>query len=67
MKDNKHSKEDVLKFMQAVLPQLEKLDYVERYAWFIAEENNPKLGTSALFDLKGNLTELGEFYANFTK
>ena len=67
LKDNKHSKEDVLKFMQAVLPQLEKLDYVERYAWFIAEENNPKLGTSALFDLKGNLTELGEFYANFTK
>lgn len=66
-KDNEHSEKDVLKFMKAVLPRLEKLDFVERYAWFHAKQSDPKLGPSALFDDTGELTKLGEFYSSFSK
>lgn len=67
VKDNKNSPQDVLKFMKEVLPRLDKLDFVERYAWFSSDDTNPNLGTSALFDESGKLTELGEFYANHKK
>jgi hypothetical protein len=65
LKDNKHSPRDVLKFMKDVLPELEKLDFVERYAWFPGKPGDARLGNSALFDKDGELTKLGEFYANF--
>lgn len=65
LRENKHTPEDVLEFMEDVLPELEKLDFVERYAWFPAKHGDPKLGPSALFDARGELTELGEFYAKF--
>jgi hypothetical protein len=55
----------VLKFMEDVLPRLEKLLFVERYAWFPAKHGDPKPGHSALFDTHGKLTEPGEFYAKF--
>ena len=64
-KDNEHSPEEVLRFMKAVLPELEELDFVERYAWFNANADHPKLGPSALFDAQGKLTALGEYYASF--
>ena len=64
-KDIAQSPEDVLRFMKQVLPKLERLDFVERYAWFHAPSDHPKLGSSALFDELGELTELGEFYASF--
>ncbi len=64
-KDIEHRPQDVLTFMKLVLPKLEKLDFVERYAWFHAPPNHPKLGASALFDAKGELTELGKFYSSF--
>jgi hypothetical protein len=67
IKDNKQSETDVLRFMRAVLPQLERLDYVERYAWFTAPVDDPALGTSALFHKDGTLTKLGEYYAKFKK
>lgn len=66
-KDIEHSPEDVLNFMKKVLPKLEQLDFVERYAWFHAAPNHPKLGSSALFDDNGELTELGEFYSSFSE
>lgn len=66
-KDIEHRPEEVLRFMKAVLPKLEKLDFVERYAWFNATPDHPKLAASALFDKGGKLTELGEFYASFGK
>lgn len=66
-KDNEQSPKEVLRFMKAVLPKLERLDFVERYAWFHAAPDHPKLGSSALFDEKGELTELGEFYSSFSK
>lgn len=67
LEENKHSPRDVLKFMEDVLPELEKLDFVERYAWFPAKAGDAKLGHSALFDKDGKLTELGEFYAKFNQ
>lgn len=65
LKDNRHSPRDVLEFMEDVLPELEKLDFVERYAWFPGKPGDPRLGHSALFDKQGNLTELGQFYSKF--
>ena len=61
-KANKYKPEKVLKFMEAMLPKLDKMNFVERYAWFPAGQNSTPLGTSALFDHKGNLTRLGECY-----
>ncbi|HEY0864475.1 MAG TPA: glycoside hydrolase family protein [Lacunisphaera sp.] len=59
---NRHKSEDVLRFMEKVLPMLDRLDFVERYAWFPAKPDNRALGTSALFDENGALTRLGECY-----
>jgi hypothetical protein len=61
--ENRHSPKVVLKFMKELLPKLDRLDFVERYAWFPAGEDNRALGTSALFKEDGSLTELGQFYA----
>jgi len=59
---NKHKPEKVLRFMEAVLPKLNSMDFVERYAWFPAGQKSAPLGTSALFDGKGKLTRLGQCY-----
>ncbi len=59
---NRHRPESVLRFMEEVLPMLDRLDFVERYAWFPAMPDNRALGTSALFDQEGKLTKLGECY-----
>ena len=63
---NRHKPETILRFMEKALPALEKLDFVERYAWYPAKPDNRALGTSALFDGEGSLTPLGEFYRDFT-
>lgn len=60
--ENRHKPEAVLRFMEEVLPKLDKLDFVERYAWFPAKPTSIPLGTSALFDDTGALTRLGECY-----
>jgi len=62
VEENQHSPEIVLGFMEKVLPMLDDLDCLERYAWFPSLPDSPPLGTSALFDAEGNLTRLGEFY-----
>jgi hypothetical protein len=46
-------------FMQLALPYLESLDYVERYVWF-----QPFSGAADYYDSSGNLTNVGNFYAN---
>ena len=61
-KPNKYSPGDVLEFMKDVLPELERMDYVERYAWFSG--NNPPLKPSRLFNDDGSLNELGRYYAS---
>ena len=59
---NRMHPDAVLAFMQAVLPELDRRDYIIRYAWFTDYSSN-SLWTSALFDAEGELTPLGEFYA----
>lgn len=61
---NRHSPKTVLNFMKEVLPKLDELDFVERYAWFPGQPENKALAPSALFTPAGQLTELGEFYAS---
>ena len=63
--ENKHSPEKVARFMRKVLPMLERLDFVERYAWYSASPESKALGTSALFDENGELTDLGKLYQSF--
>jgi hypothetical protein len=62
---NKYSADDVLTFMKAVLPELEKRSYVHKYAWFPSSQTSAPLTSSALFDVNGNLTPLGQYYADF--
>lgn len=59
---NRNKPETVLRFMEQALPRLEKLDFLERYAWFPATSNSAPLGTSALYDESGKLNRLGECY-----
>ena len=51
---------DVARFVRNVLPRLERLDYVKRYAWFSADG---PYAESSLFDANGNLTVVGRAYA----
>jgi hypothetical protein len=60
--ENRHKEDAVLRFMEQALPKLDRLDFVERYAWFSAKPDNNALGTSALLDTEGRLTRLGECY-----
>lgn len=62
--ENKHSPLVVRNFMKDALPMLDKLEFVERYAWFSAKLSNPALTSSALYDDDGNLTQLGMLYLN---
>ncbi len=62
---NRHSAEDVLKFMEGILPALESLEYVSRYAWFSASSTSKPLGRATLFDENNHLTALGRHYASF--
>ncbi|WP_317535645.1 glycosyl hydrolase [Nitrosomonas sp. Is37] len=65
---NRYSEEEVLAFMKAVLPELEKRPYIERYAWFGAGNyslRHEEVRTSRLFEKDGTLTPLGRFYSEF--
>jgi len=65
---NRYSEAQVIAFMNAVLPELERRDWVERYAWFGAGRSrapHEKIRTSMLFDADGRLTDLGRVYASF--
>ncbi|TWT47841.1 glycosyl hydrolase [Botrimarina hoheduenensis] len=61
---NRHSPQRIASFMRELLPTLDTLDYIHRYAWFSAAPDNGPLGTSALIGETGALTELGRIYAN---
>jgi hypothetical protein len=61
---NHDSPQVIAKFMRAVLPAMNRMSYVQRYAWFPADESKfTPLGTSALFNKQGKLTPLGRIYA----
>ena len=63
--ENKYTATQVLSFMKEVLPQLDRLSYVHRYAWYNAKPEDAPLTSSILFDENDQLTALGEYYANF--
>ena len=63
--ESRHTKSEILQFAKKVLPALDDVDYVQRYAWFSAKETSGPLGNAALFDSSGQLTALGKFYAQF--
>ena len=60
--NNRMRPEQVYNFMQTVLPELDRRDYIIRYAWY-SDYSSKNLWTSALYDEEGNLTRLGELYA----
>ncbi|MEM8946959.1 MAG: glycosyl hydrolase [Planctomycetota bacterium] len=60
--DNIYTDQQVYNYMADVLPALESRSYVERYAWFPGERDNPFLTSSALFEDNGSLTKLGRLY-----
>ena len=62
--ENRHSPEKVLQFMQQILPWMDEQDWIVGYAWFSFDMKSSAGTSSALFDEKGNLTKLGEFYSN---
>jgi hypothetical protein len=59
--ENRFSADRVAGFMRDVLPALDNLECVHRYAWF-STESGAELFTSKLFDESDKLTPLGEIY-----
>jgi hypothetical protein len=60
--ENRYRPEQVVKFLEQLLPRLERADFVERYAWFPAKPDSPSLGPCALFNDDGSLTLVGKAY-----
>jgi len=61
---NMYTPEQVLGFMQRLLPKLDSLPYVQRYSWFSSSPTSARLWPSSLIDASGNLTTLGKWYAD---
>ena len=51
--------------LERIIPALKKLDYVERFSWFLARPKSEKMGPSALYNEDGTLNELGKLYSTF--
>lgn len=62
--DNIYSTDQVLRFMKEALPWLEETEWIAGYAWFSFDITSPQGTSSALFDARGQLTKLGQFYAS---
>jgi hypothetical protein len=60
--ENRYRPDQVVKFLEQLLPRLDRADFVERYAWFPAAPDHRALGPSALFNDDGSLTPVGEAY-----
>ena len=60
--ENQYRPEQIVKFVEQLLPQLDACPFVERYAWFPAKPNSAPLGPCALFNDDGTLTPVGETY-----
>jgi len=55
------TQKDVVHFIETVLPEFEKMPFVERYAWF---SGGAEYATSHLFTDDGSLSIVGEAYSN---
>jgi hypothetical protein len=60
--ENKYQSEQIVKFMEQLLPRLDRCEFVERYAWFPAKPDDRALGPCALFNEDGSLTPVGQAY-----
>ena len=60
--ENRYQPEQIVTFLEKLLPRLDALDVVERYAWFPAAPDSHALGPCALFTEEGSLTHVGEAY-----
>ena len=59
----KQMRQSVMDYMQGVIPELDKRDYVERYAWFSFSPTDYKNGGAALLNhYMGDITDLGYQY-----
>lgn len=54
----------VQEFMKIVLKGLNERSYVERYAWFDFNPKDDVTGASGIFQYTGEVTTLGQIYAN---
>lgn len=69
--ENEEARKAVAEYLQRVVDELDRRDYVERYAWFPYDINSKNeiddmdgSGASALFDYAtGKFTELGKLYS----
>ena len=61
---NRFTESDVLEFMKQAIPWLEKQEWIAGYAWHDFAANHTAGGPAALFDMTGELTTVGKFYAS---
>ncbi|MGL5019044.1 MAG: glycosyl hydrolase [Luteolibacter sp.] len=60
--ENRHKPEKIAEFVSQLLPKLEAMEIVERYAWFHGGVSGGPLATSKLFNPDGSLTVVGKAY-----
>lgn len=60
--ENRHKPERIAEFVSELLPKLEAMEIVERYAWFHGGVSGSALVTSKLFNPDGSLTVVGKAY-----
>lgn len=59
---NHYKPEQIAQYVRRLLPRLEALPFLERYAWFHVGPRSAALGPSALYNDDGSLTVVGEAY-----
>ena len=65
VQENRYTPDQVLAFMQAVLPWMESQHWIIGYAWFSFSLTSAPGWSSSLFDSRGNMNALGRYYASF--
>ena len=60
--ENRFKADRIAGFVSELLPRLEAMDIVERYAWFHGGTSGGPIATSKLFNPDGSLTVVGEAY-----
>lgn len=60
--ENRHKPERIAEFVAKLLPRLEAMEIIERYAWFHGGVSGAALAGSRLFNADGSLTVVGEAY-----
>jgi hypothetical protein len=62
--NNRYSEAQVMNFMAEVLPALDAIEWIHRYAWFSGVQ--APLRSSALFDEDNMITPVGQLYASIS-